>query len=128
MAREVQDAVDVEPDHARKSLAGASQTLESHVHTCAHLRCTLLDDVREHAEAGRQVESPYDLFEQLLEPHDRIDLVCGGIESDHDIAAAMRQAVEDRQENLLFVVAGAIRLNPRPEMTGHTDAVRKRIE
>jgi len=84
----------------------------------------LLDQVRQHAEAGRQLQSPHHLLEQLLETHDGVDVVRGGIEADDDIAAPVREPVEDREQDLALVVARAVRLNARPEVRGAADAAR----
>ena len=78
--------------------------------------CVLLDDVREHAVAGRQLEAPHDLLEQLLEPDDRVEVVGRRVEPDDDVAAAVREPFEDREQDLLLVVAGAVRLDARPEV------------
>ena len=95
-----------------------AETLESDVDPRVRLRRVLLDDVRQHAVAGRKLEAPDDLFEQLLEPNDRVEIVGGGIETDDDVAAAVRRALQNRKQNFLLVVSGTVRLDAGAEMRG----------
>src|SRR5262249_51607347 len=85
------------------------------------LRVPLFDDVGENAEPRRQFEPPRDLFEKLLEAYYAVEVVGGRVEPDDDIAAAIAEAFEDREEDLLVVVAGTVRLNARSEMPGRAN-------
>ena len=76
----------------------------------------LLHDVGQHAEAGRQSQ-PIDEASQLFfEPDDRVDIVAGGVHSEDDVATAIRQPFEDREQDFLLVIARAVRLNARSEV------------
>ena len=119
--REVEHTVDVQADHAGKRPRRAGEALESDVDPRVRLRLVLLDDVRQHAVAGGQLEAPDDLCEQLLEPDDRVEIVGGRIEADDHVAAAVRQPLEDREQNLLFVVSRAVRLDARAEVPRTAD-------
>ena len=127
-AGEIEDAVNVESDHSDQRPAGAGEALESNVYPRLCLCVALLDDVGEHAEASRQVEPSHDLFEQLFEPDDGVDFVCGGVQANDDVAAAVCEAVEDREQDLFLVVTRAVGLNPRTEMARRADAVGQRVE
>src|SRR6187551_1768563 len=96
-AREVGQAVDVEPHHPSERLGRPCQALEPDVHAGVALRRVLLDQIREHAEAGRQCEAADRLLEQLLEPHDGVELVGSRVEADDDVAASVREPLEDRK-------------------------------
>ena len=85
------------------------------------LRRVLLQNVRQDTVAGWKTEAPDDLFEQLLEPDDRIEIVGGGIETDDDVAAAVRQPLQDRKQNFLFVVTGTVGLDAGAEMRRAAD-------
>ena len=74
-ARQIGDALDVEADHAGQRLRRAGEALEADVHRPALARPRLLDDVREHAVARRQPQPLHDAPQQILELHDRVDLV-----------------------------------------------------
>jgi hypothetical protein len=69
-ARQIDERVHIEANHARQRTRGAGETLEADVDTRVPPRHVLLDDVGEHAVAGRQLEAPNDLFEQLFETDD----------------------------------------------------------
>ena len=110
-ARQVGDAVHVQAHHPGEGPRRAGQALKADVHDGVALRRVLLDQIGEHAEARRQLEPPHHLLEQLLQPDDGVEIVGGRIEADDDVAAAVRQAFEDRQQDLALVVAGAVGLN-----------------
>ena len=114
--RDLDELVHIEANHARERARRAGETLEPDVDARAALSLPLLDNVREHAVAGRKVQPPHDLLEELFQPNDAIDVVRRGIESDDDVAAAVGQTFEDRKENLLIVVTGAVRLDARSKM------------
>ena len=121
-ARQLGDAVDVQAHHPGERPRRAGQALKADVHRGVALRRVLLDQVREHAEARRQFEAPHHLLEQLLEPDDGVEVVGGRIQADDDVAAAVRQPLEDREQDLALVVAGAVGLNARSEVSGRRRA------
>ena len=84
-------------------------------------RLLLLDDVRKHAVAGRKIEPANHLFEELLEPDNRVDIVGRWIETNNHVSAAVRQSFENRKKDLLFVVSWAIRLDARAKVLRRTD-------
>ena len=59
--------------------------------------------------------------EQILQAHDRLDVVARRVEPDDDVATPVGQPFEGRQEDLIFVVAGAVGLNAGPEVLGRAD-------
>ena len=59
-----------------------------------------------------QIEVSNHAFEQLFQADDGVDLVGGWIQANDHIAAAVTEAVKDREENLLVVIARAVRLDP----------------
>src|SRR4029077_10797560 len=70
-------------------------------------------------------------FEQRFQPHDRVEVVGGRIETENDVAAAVREAVENREEDLPLVVAGAVWLDAcaeMPRMANGDPGSRERIE
>ena len=101
--------------------------VDARVAACA----VLLDDVREDAVAGRQLEDADDTLEELLEADDGLDVVSRGIETDDDVAASVRQSFENREQDLGLVVSGTVRLDARAEVlrraNGDSRAV-KRVE
>ncbi len=116
--RRVGDAVHVEADHPDERLARAGEALKP---TSMRVRAScvvLLDEIGQDTEASRQVQALDDALEQLLQPHDGVDLVGGGIEADDDVAAAVAQTVENGEQDLFLVVARAVWLDPRTEVTG----------
>jgi len=104
--------IDVQSDHPDERLARAGQALKTDVDARPRPGLVLLDDVGEHAEASGEVQPPNDALEQLLQPHDGVELVGGGIETDDDVPAPVAEPVEDREQNLFLIVSCAVRLNP----------------
>jgi hypothetical protein len=113
---DLDELVHIEANHARERVRRAGEALEPDVDPRVALSLSLLDDVREHAVAGRELQPPHDVLEELLQPSDAIDVVRRGIESDDDVATAVGQTFEDGEEDLLVVVTGAVRLNARSKM------------
>src|SRR6185436_6787497 len=122
IARQVDHTLDVEADHPGEPARGAGEALEADVDARLRPRRVLLDDVRQHAVARGQLETPHHPFEQRLEPRDRVEVVGGWIEPENDVAAAVGDAVEDREQDFAFVVARAVRLDACAEMPRMPDA------
>src|SRR5262245_16018022 len=104
VACQLRDVGYVATDHADEGARGAGETLEPDIDASEALRLPLLDDVGQDAVARRQLEAPDHLLEQLLEPRDAVDVVRRGVEADDDVAAAVTEALENREENLVVVV------------------------
>ena len=115
-ARQVEDAVDVEADHARQRLRRPRQALEADVDWRALARPRLLDDVRQHAVPRRQLQPLDDAPKQIFQADDRLHVVARRVQPDDDVAAAVGEPFEDRQQNVVFIVAGAVRLDARAEV------------
>ena len=130
-AREIGDALDVESDDSRERFRRSCQALEAHVHPRMRPGARLLDDVGKHAEARRQLQSLDDGSEQLLEPHDRLEIVARRVQAEDHVAAAVGETLENRQQDLLLVVARAVRLDARAEVRRGSDRdpwSRQRVE
>ena len=130
-AREIEHAINVESDHPAERRRRAGQALETDVDRRALTRPRLLDDVREHAVASGQLQPIDDLEEQSFEADDRLDVVARRIEPDDDVATAVGQPLEDRAQDLLVVVAGAVGLDARsqvPRRANRGPAARQWIE
>ena len=87
----------------------------------ARARLMLLRQIGQDAVPRRQLEPLDDLSQQVLEPHDGVELVAGGIEPEDDVAATAGEALEDGEEDLLFGVAGTVWLDARSEMVRRAD-------
>ena len=131
VAREIDDRVNIETDHPFQGTRRSRQALEGDVDARVAACAVLLDDVREDAVAGRQLEDADDTLEELLEADDGLDVVSRGIETDDDVAASVRQSFENREQDLGLVVSGTVRLDARAEVlrraNGDSRAV-KRVE
>jgi hypothetical protein len=81
-------------------------------------RAACCDDVGQDAVAGGERETLDGAGQQLFEGDDGVEVVGGGIEPDDHVAAAVGQALENREQDFVGVVAGAVRLDARSEAEG----------
>ena len=115
-ARQVQHAVNVEAHHARQRPRCSREALEADIDWRACARPRLLDNVRQHAVPRRQPQPLDDAAKQIFQTDDRLDVVARRVQSDDDVAAAVGEPFEDRQQNVVFIVAGAVGLDARAEV------------
>src|SRR5206468_12014208 len=70
-------------------------------------------------------------YTTLFRSHDAVHIVRRGVQADDDVAAAVTQALENREENLFVVVARTVWLNARSEMVRseeHTSELQSRSD
>ena len=76
----------------------------------------LFGQIGEHAVACRQLEALNNPLQQFFEANDRLDVIAGRVEPDDHIAAAVREAFENRKQDLVFVISWAVGLDPGAEV------------
>src|SRR5262245_18054786 len=94
VARQLDHTIHIEAHHARERSGRSSQALKTDIHPRVLSRIVLLDNVGEHAVAGRKLEASYDLLEKLLEANNRVEVVGGWIEADDYVAATISESFE----------------------------------
>jgi hypothetical protein len=119
--RQIEDAVRIEANHPAERGGRAGETLESDVDARPRVRALLFDDVGEDTVAGRQRQPLDDALEQRFEPDDRVDVVARRVEADDHVPAAVGKALEDREEDLVVVVAGTVGLDAGSEVLRRSD-------
>jgi hypothetical protein len=120
-ARQIENAVDVQADHARERLRRPRQALEPDVNRRALSRARLLDDVREHAVPRGEAQPLDDAAKEIFQVDDGVHIVACRVQADDDVAAAVGEPFEDRQQDVVFIVARAVRLDARAEVLRRTD-------
>jgi hypothetical protein len=110
------DALHIEPHHASQALGGPREALEAHIHPGALAGLVLFDDIREHAVAGGQIKALHHLMQQSFQPHDGVQIVAGRVEADDHVTTAVAQSLQDREQDLLLVIARAVGLDAGAEV------------